>query len=61
MDETYIKIKGKSPWTQQQVAEMLILETEALYTDDPENSPYDESGNMTKIGFTAVAIVQLCR
>ena len=56
----HILIKGKAPWTQQQIAEMLLHITEALYEDDPEN-PYDDSGDMTKIGFTAAAITQLCR
>ena len=38
----HIKIKGKdAPWSQQEVAEMLMHITEALYEDDPENDPYD--------------------
>ena len=36
----HIKIKGNAPWTQQQIAEMLIHATEELYEHDPE-SPYD--------------------
>ena len=54
----HIRIKGNAPWTQQQVAEMLIHATESIYEDDPE-SPYD--GDPSKIGFTAAAVTQLCR
>ncbi len=60
----HIRIKGKdAPWTQQQVAEMLVHATEALYEEDAENSPYDGEVRTTgsHIGFTAAAIVQLCR
>ena len=57
----HIRIKGKdAPWTQQQVAEMLVHATEALYEQDDENDPYD-GGDASKIGFTAAAVVQLCR
>jgi hypothetical protein len=56
----HIKIKGESPWTQQQIAETLIHITEELYEDNPENDPYD-GGDPNKIGFTATAITQLCR
>ena len=57
----HIRIKGKdAPWTQHQVAEMLVHATEALYEDDDENDPYD-GGDASKIGFTAAAVVQLCR
>ena len=38
----HIKIKGENaPWTQQQIAEMLIHVTEELYEDDEDNDPYD--------------------
>ena len=56
----HIKIKGESPWSQQQIAETLIHITEELYEDNPENDPYD-GGDPNKIGFTATAITQLCR
>ena len=35
----HIKIKGEAPWTQDQIAEMLLHVTKDLYEDDPEN-PY---------------------
>eukprot|EP00973_Karenia_brevis_P017496 2400948-Karenia_brevis.AAC.1 len=56
----HIRIKGKgAPWTQQQIAEMLIHATEAVYEDDDdENDPYDGGGDPSKIGYTAAAIVQ---
>ncbi len=56
----HIRIKGKNaPWTQIQIADMLMHVTEALYEDE-ENDPYD-GGEASKIGFTAAAIAQLCR
>jgi hypothetical protein len=60
----HIKLKGKdAPWTQQQIAEMLIHVTAEIYEDDEDNNPYDgEVGkSFTHIGFTAAAIMQLCR
>ena len=64
----HIKIKGDAPWTQQQIAELLMHITEEIYEDDStngtngmvENDPYD-GGDPNKIGFTAAAITQLCR
>ena len=35
----HIKFKGKAPWTQQQIAEMLLHVTEELYEDDPGYNP----------------------
>ena len=57
----HIRVKGKDvPWTQQQIAEMLIHVTEELYEDDEDNDPYD--GEVCQnIGFTAAAAMQLCR
>ena len=45
---------------QEQIAEMLINATAALYEDDPDNNPYD-GGDASKIGFTAASIALLCR
>ena len=56
----YIRVKGEAPWTQVQIAEMLLDVTEELYENDPENDPYDGEA-VSKIGFTAAAITQLCR
>ena len=60
----HIRIKGKdAPWTQQQIAEMLMHITEALYEDAPENDPYHGAcqDRILTVGFTAAAITQLCR
>ena len=57
----HIKIKGEdAPFTQQQIAELLMNVTEMLYEDDEDNDPY-EMGSFEKIGFTAAAVTQLCR
>ena len=56
----HIRIKGReAPWTQRQVAEMLLHATDAVY-DESEGDPYD-GGDPNKIGYTAAAIMQLCR
>lgn len=55
----HIKIKGKAPWTQEQISEMLVHVTEELYEDNPDN-PYDGRPCLD-VGFTAAAITQLCR
>ena len=59
----HIKIKGENaPWTQQQIAEMLIHVTQELYEGDEDNNPYNgEVCHVTNIGFTAAAVMQLCR
>ena len=45
---------------QQQIAEMLIHVAEELYENDEDNNPYDGEA-VTNIGFTAAAVMQLCR
>ena len=70
-NDVFVELKGgllahpTTPWTPQQVSEMLNI-TEELYSeDDPENPFLDYDGeartNCFHIGFTAAAITQLRR
>ena len=56
----HIRIEGKAPQTQEQVAEMLLNVSEDLCNESPDNSPYGKEADM-KVGFTAASIAQLCR
>ena len=56
----HIKVKCREPpYTQQQIADSLLHITEELY-EDYEDSPY-ENAEIMSVGFTAAAMVQLCR
>ena len=51
----YIKVKGRTDFTQECIAEMLTTITEEMYGEE------DEDLRDPKVGFTAAAILQLCK
>ena len=56
----HLKIRGRAPFTQEEVAAELVEVTRRIYEDDPE-SPYEDGQDCGHVGFTAAAIEELCR
>ena len=50
----FIKIDGESPWSQEQIAELLMSITQEIYADEPEMQD-------PALRFTPTAMLHLCQ
>ena len=57
----FIKIKGKLPYTKNDILDLLANISIELYENDDINSPYDDMSKISEIGFTGKCIVELCK